>query len=132
MVLEVADLAAAEHFYVNDLGMPVVERWGHDRPAVWLALRRDGFLGLWQPEAGGAAAGAIHGSRRGPHVHFAIRVLRGALDQMRRRLEALGHVVETRTFGPGDHAIYLDDPDGNVVELTERATLWGGAPATES
>jgi hypothetical protein len=27
--------------------------------------------------------------------------------------------------------IYLDDPDGNVVEQTERATLWEGNPATE-
>ncbi|MCD6058561.1 MAG: hypothetical protein K0Q89_2091, partial [Thermomicrobiales bacterium] len=32
----------------------------------------------------------------------------------------------------GNRAIYLDDPDGNVVELTERATLWDGSPATEA
>ena len=38
MVLEVADLAASERFYRDVIGLPVVERWGDDRPGVWLAL----------------------------------------------------------------------------------------------
>src|SRR5262245_25191042 len=129
-VLEVADLAAAERFYHEALGLEVAERWGNDRPGVWLSLGREGSLGLWQPESGGPQA--IHGARGGAHVHFAIRVPRGTLAQMQARLETLGYPVESGwTFGPGDHAIYLDDPDGNVVELTERVTLWGGGPATE-
>jgi catechol 2,3-dioxygenase-like lactoylglutathione lyase family enzyme len=130
MVLEVADLAAAERFYANHLGLSVVERWGDDRPAIWLALGREGFLGLWPVETGGAKA--IHGGRGGSHVHFAVRVPLGTLDTFQARLEALGHVVEAGwDFGGGNRAIYLDDPDGNVVELTERTTLWDGSPATE-
>jgi catechol-2,3-dioxygenase len=129
-VLEVADLAAAERFYHETLGLAIVERWAGDRPAVWLALGREATLGLWPRETGGAKA--IHGGRGGAHVHFAIRVPRGTLGQLQTRLEALGYPVEGGwTFGPGDHAIYLDDPDGNVVELTERVTIWGGGPATE-
>ena len=42
--LEVADLAAAEQFYVDHLGLRLVERWGDDRPAVWLAIA---WLGTW-------------------------------------------------------------------------------------
>ncbi len=129
MVLEVADLAAAERFYREAIGLPIADRWGDTRPAVWLGLGREGYLGLWPPETGGAVA--IHGGRGGEHVHFALRVPFGALDTVQSRLESLGYAVEERDFGQGNRAIYLDDPDGNVVELTERATLWDGTIATE-
>src|SRR5215216_5822041 len=75
MVLEVADLAASERFYHDVIGLPIVERWTDDRRAVWLGLGREGFLGLWPPATGGAAA--IHGGRGGQHVHFALRVPMG-------------------------------------------------------
>ena len=130
LVLEVADLATAERFYREVIGLTVVDRWGDDRPATWLALGRESFLGLWPRESGGAKA--IHQGRGGAHVHFAIRVPRGTLDATQARIEALGIPVEGGwEFRPGDRAIYLDDPDGNVVELTERDTLWDGLPATE-
>jgi glyoxylase I family protein len=130
MTLEVSDLTVSEQFYCEVIGLPVVERWTDERPAVWLALGREGFLGLWPLETGGTPA--IHGGRGGRHVHFALRVPMGTLDPVRARLEALGYLVEFRDFGTGNRAIYLDDPDGNVIELTERATLWDGSPATET
>ena len=129
MVLEVADLAASERFYHDVIGLSIIDRWTDDRPAVWLGLGREGFLGLWPPETGGA--GAIRGGRGGRHVHFALRVPMGTLDTVRARLESLGCRVESWDFGGGNRAIYLDDPDGNVIELTERTTLWDGNPATE-
>lgn len=130
MTLEVADLAAAERFYGEVLGLPVVERWGPTRPAVWFAAGREGFLGLWSIEAGGERA--IHGGRGGAHVHFALRVPHGTLDAAQARLERLGVAVEDgHDFGGGNRSIYFDDPDGNAVELTERRTLWDGSPATE-
>jgi catechol 2,3-dioxygenase-like lactoylglutathione lyase family enzyme len=128
-VLEVEDLAAAERFYVDHLGLRLVERWGDDRPAFWVAIGREGFLGLWSREAGGEKA--LFGGRGGAHVHFAVRVPYGTLDAMQTRLETLGYTVGTIDFGGGNRAIYVDDPDGNVVELTERRTLWDGSPATE-
>lgn len=129
-VLEVADLEAAERFYVDQLGLQIAERWGDDRPGVWLAIGKEAFLGLWKPETGGPKA--IRNGRGGAHVHFAIRVPVGMLDSMQSRLESLGLQVEDGwDFGNGNRAIYLDDPDGNVVELTERRTLWDGSPATE-
>jgi catechol-2,3-dioxygenase len=129
MVLEVTDLTASQRFYHEVIGLPIVDRWTDDRRAVWLALGREGFLGLWPPETGGAVA--IHGGRGGRHVHFALRVPMGTLDAVTARLASLGYPVESWDFGGGNRAVYLDDPDGNVVELTERATLWDGSPATE-
>ena len=55
----------------------------------------------------------------------------GTLDTVKARLESLGYPVESRDFGNGNRAIYLDDPDGNVLELTERATLWDGSATKE-
>ncbi len=129
MTLEVFDLAASERFYHDVIGLPVAARWTDERPAVWLALGREGFLGLWPPETGGAVA--IHGGRGGRHVHFALRVPMGTLNAVAARLASLDYPVESWDFGNGNRAIYLDDPDGNVIELTERATLWDGSAATE-
>ena len=129
MTLEVKDLARSERFYRDVIGLPVAARWSDARPAVWLALGREGFLGLWPPESGGAVA--IHSGRGGSHVHFAIRVPYGTLDAVRARLISTGYAVEDQDFGGGNRAIYLDDPDGNVVELTERTRLWDGRQATE-
>jgi catechol 2,3-dioxygenase-like lactoylglutathione lyase family enzyme len=129
MTIEVSDLAASERFYHDVIGLPIAQRWTDERPAVWLALGREGFLGLWPPETGGAVA--IHGGRGGRHVHFALRVPMGTLPTVKARLESLEYSVESWDFGHGNRAIYLDDPDGNVLELTERATLWDGSAATE-
>lgn len=128
MVLEVADLAASERFYTEAVGLPVATRWGDDRPATWLSLGNEGFLGLWSVESGGAVA--IHQGRGGAHVHFAIRIPLGAIDRAQARLEAFGFDVERVDFGNGNIAIYLDDPDGNVVELTEIRLLWDGSAAS--
>jgi catechol-2,3-dioxygenase len=128
MTLEVADLEAAERFYHEVIGLEVVDRWGEDRPAVWLALGRQSFLGLWTREAGGPKA--IHHAWGGKHVHFAIRVPPGALPAYERRFTELGIPYEEFVFSKSNRAIYLDDPDGNVVELSDFGVLWDGSAAS--
>jgi catechol 2,3-dioxygenase-like lactoylglutathione lyase family enzyme len=128
LVLEVNDLAAAEHFYGEVLGLKFVERWGNDRPAVWFGLGGDAFLGLWSVAAGGEKA--IHHGRGGSHVHYAIRFRKGGLAAMEERLVSLGYDVEHFDFGNGNHSIYIDDPDGNVVEFAEWPTLWDGTKSS--
>ena len=115
-VLEVADLDEAERFYHKVIGLPIADRWSGDRRATFLSIGREGFLGLWPRETGGEHA--IHRGRGGAHVHFALRVPQGTLDAVQSRLEALGIAIEAGwEFGPGNRALYCDDPDGNVVEL---------------
>jgi len=131
MVLQVADLGASERFYREVVGLTVANRWdparNDGREGLFLDLGGGAFLGLW-PEASGGAK-AIAGAYGGSHVHFALLVEYGTLDARRAQIESLGVPIETeREFGPGDRAIYINDPDGNVVELTERVTDWAGRP----
>lgn len=134
MALEVEDLERSELFYTDIIGLPVANRWDPDdddgREAVFLEIGPHAFLGLWPPETGGA--GAIAGGRGGSHVHFALLVEYGTLDTARKRLESYGvEILDERDFGRGNHAIYFADPDGNIVELTERRTDWAGAPMAD-
>ena len=109
LTLEVCDIQMLERFYVDVLGLDVLSRQD-DR--VWLACGERTRLGLWLPGE------KEYGDQGGRHVHFAFSAVPGCLDELRGRLEA--HGVEHR--GPvehdgGDRSLYLEDPEGNVVEV---------------
>jgi catechol-2,3-dioxygenase len=128
LVLEVRELARSERFYHEIIGLPIANRWnpGEDgREATFLEIGPHAFLGLWPPESGGA--NAIANGRGGAHVHFALLVAYGTLPTVREHLIASGvKITDERDFGNGNHAIYVNDPDDNVVELTERTSDWAG------
>ena len=111
LVLEVVDLERAERFYAGALGLPVVERW-EGREAIWVMAGDRTRIGLWRPQVG------LEGGRGGIHVHFAMHLPADAYDAAVTRLRSHGLNVRERTFG-SEHSrsIYVDDPDGNVVEL---------------
>jgi catechol-2,3-dioxygenase len=110
LVLEVADLEAAERFYAGLLGLPVVERWP-DREAIWVMAGDRTRIGLWRPQVG------MFGGRGGVHVHFAMHLPDDAYDAAVRTLRDRGAEVAEHAFPGAGRAIYVDDPDGNVVEL---------------
>jgi catechol 2,3-dioxygenase-like lactoylglutathione lyase family enzyme len=110
LVLEVADLEAAERFYSEVLGLPVVERWPQ-RDAVWVMAGERTRIGLWKPQVG------LFGSRGGEHVHFAMHIGEGDYEAARERLRSLGQSVEEADFGDAGRACYVTDPDGHLVEL---------------
>ena len=112
LVLEVVDLAAAEAFYSGILGLPVVERWP-DREAIWVMAGDRTRIGLWRPQVG------LERGRGGVHVHFALHILPGDYDNAVSELRAAGLDVREHEFStrPHSRAAYVDDPDGNVVEL---------------
>lgn len=125
MVLEVADLEASTRFYEDVIGLKVVQRWGEDRPAVWLDMGDTAALGLWTAKA---AIGALANGRGGAHVHFALRVPQGSIDAVQARLESLGYDVLRVEFDDGNRSVYIDDPDGNCLELMDAVVDWSGAP----
>ena len=128
LVLEVRDLDASERFYVGVLGLPVVERWP-EREAIWVLAGKRTRIGLWRPQLG------VAGGRGGAHVHFALHLADDDFDAAIERLRAGGlapHVVDrrSRTSRAGRSA-YVDDPDGNCVELWTRDVFANG-PQTEA
>jgi len=112
LVLEVVDLTAAEEFYGGVLGFPVVERWEAERQAVWLMVGQQTRLGLWRPQVG------LANGRGGVHVHFAMHIDDADFDAAVERLRAHDRPTEVFEFEDGrGRAVYVSDPDGNVVEL---------------
>jgi catechol 2,3-dioxygenase-like lactoylglutathione lyase family enzyme len=112
LVLEVVDLERAERFYSEVLGLPVVERWAH-REAIWVLAGDRTRIGLWRPQVG------LAGGRGGVHVHYAMHVAPEDYDAAVTRLRDHGQQIEEHEFDSygGSRAVYVDDPDGNVVEL---------------
>jgi catechol 2,3-dioxygenase-like lactoylglutathione lyase family enzyme len=111
LVLEVADLERAVAFYEDVLGLPVVERWT-EREAAWLMAGERTRIGLWTPQVG------LAGGRGGVHVHFAMHVDEGGLEDMLARLREHGYEPEQMQFSDGrGRAAYVTDPDGHVVEF---------------
>src|SRR5688572_24405785 len=112
LVLEVADLEAARRFYRDVLGFEET-LYGEGRDGrYWYLVGDTARLGLWTPQVG------LAGGRGGAHVHFAFHVSDEEVDRMLARLEERGGEVEGPIqLGPG-RAIYVTDPDGNVVEFS--------------
>jgi catechol-2,3-dioxygenase len=112
LVLEVVDLEAAERFYAGVLGLPVVERWEH-REAFWVMAGDRTRIGLWRPQVG------VAGGRGGVHVHFAMHLPEEEYEAAVARLREHGYEPHEERFGgyDGSSAVYVTDPDGNVVEL---------------
>ena len=110
LVLEVLDLYQAVGFYRDVLGFPVVSE-GEVR--AWLMVGERTRIGLWTPQVGLARG------RGGVHVHYAMHVDEADFDACVDHLTARGHPPEVIVFADGSRgrAAYVEDPDGNVVEL---------------
>ena len=124
--LRCRDLARAERFYRDVLGLEVLRRWpraegeGGGERSVWLALGAGGFLALERADAGGDGPGAAAPAREpfaaappGWHV-VALSVDRADRAVWEARLSAAGVAVEKRTR----FSVFFRDPEGNRVALS--------------
>lgn len=123
IVLEVSDLERAAHFYRDVLGMPEVTRWEGERPAIWVKAAPGTYLGLWTAQAGGPGVG-VKGSRGGTHVHLAFLLPLGQLSRMEARLQGAGYPCSRVEFSKEKLSLFVDDPDGNVIELADWTRSW--------
>ena len=111
LVLEVADLDASRAFYRDVIGLEETLHGEGREGRYWYLIGESARLGLWTPQVG------LAGGRGGAHVHFAMHVADEEIEPIRERLEAAGAKPEGPIqLGPG-RAVYVTDPDGNVVEL---------------
>lgn len=118
VVLNVADLEASLRFYRDTLGMDVIGTPQGKPAPVFL---RAGEPEILIPQMVvlvplGPGSGSFAGPR--PLHHFAFEVDPAAFESEKKRLVEAGLQVRT-----GEHPIiasrtlYIDDPDGNEVEL---------------
>jgi catechol 2,3-dioxygenase-like lactoylglutathione lyase family enzyme len=140
------DLAACERFYCGLLGLQVGPRPPFPFPGLWLY---QGDTAVWanaavhiigidrnDPEGLKAYLGdreevSLHGSGAVDHVAF----FATGLPAMLQRLQAQGIELRERTVPLlGLHQVFVDDPNGIVVELNfpaaEKAALDAAASAT--
>jgi len=112
--LKVADIERALDFYVGVLGFELQQRMGEDAAFISAGDYHHHIgLNTWQSRGGTPPPPGHTGL-----FHFAVLYPdRPALADALRRLVEAGHPVS----GASDHgvseAIYLNDPDGNGVEL---------------
>jgi 4-oxalocrotonate tautomerase len=106
LLLQVADLPAAEAFYVDGLGFTVRKRdtFGDGRP---LTVTEQG-LGLTQ--GGPTPPGPVE------HIAFRVRDVEAFAERVRA---AGGEIVKGPGPGPYGLSLYFLDPFGNQIELHE-------------
>ena len=118
----VDDLDAAEDFYTNILGLPVIGK--EQSRHVFFQVGDSSVLLVFLPQT--TLKGDVlpsHGAR-GPG-HFALGIEQQSLDAWRRHLNAHGVSIEREVEWPrGGKSIYFRDPAGNSVELVTPA-VWG-------
>ncbi len=131
LVLEVDDLEAARRFYRDVLGFEETLYGEGAGGRYWYLIGETARLGLWTEQVG------LAGGRGGAHVHYAFNVGDAEIDGLKERIEGAGAEVEGPIqLGPG-RAIYVTDPDGNVVEFWSQdmaayaqGARAGGGPGT--
>jgi catechol 2,3-dioxygenase-like lactoylglutathione lyase family enzyme len=131
LVLEVSDLEAARRFYRDVLGFEETLYGEGAEGRYWYLVGETARLGIWTEQVG------LAGGRGGAHVHYAFSVADEEVDRLKERIESAGAEVEGPIqLGPG-RAIYVTDPDGNVVEFWSqdmasyaRGAREGGRPGT--
>ena len=123
IVLVVGDLQKSVAFYRDVLGLTVISP--PETPATFLRVGAEG-AGVPQqvvlvPRPAGSPAAAADRMARGLH-HIGLEVATADLEVERSRLAGLGYAVRagTHPFLPVE-AFYLDDPDGNEVEIVARS-----------
>ena len=121
-VLYAEDLAAAERFYHEALGLEVLERSN-----LTVVFRcGGGVLLIFDPRKSAAPDRDVpsHGTTAIGHIAFAAKP--EDLDAWREQLRHAGVPIEREVdWDEGGHSIYFRDPAGNVVELAP-PTIWGG------
>lgn len=121
-VLYAKDLAAAERFYREALGLESLGR--SDLLVVFRCGA--GVLLIFDPCKSGVPGRDVpsHGTSGAGHVAFAVQP--EELQNWREQLENAGVSIECEVDWPqGGRSIYFRDPAGNSVELAP-PTLWGG------
>lgn len=120
--LYVDDLAGAERFYGQTLGLTFVSR--HEGRHVFFRVGGSMLL-IFNPQQSAAAASKLprHGTCGSGHVAFSVD--QQDLPAWQTRLGEAGVAIEEIVEWPtGGRSLYFRDPAGNSLELTS-PSIWG-------
>ena len=121
------DLAAAEQFYANVLGLDVALRTEGNHVSFHCGA---GIVHVFDPSASRARASLpAHGADGAVHIAFGVPT--DQLAAWRRHFNRHDVAVEqTKQWDEGQRSLYVRDPAGNSVELVSN-TLWSTTTRAE-
>ena len=109
LTLEARELDLLTGFYGGAFGFETIKR---EDDRTWMACGSRTRLGIWSPGP------KEFGDRGGRHVHFALSASPEGLDLIMERLRERSVGFRGPVEHPGgDRSIYVEDPEGNVVEV---------------
>ena len=106
----VSDLEQAENFYGNVLGLPKVER-SLKYPGAWYQV---GEYQIHLIAAPSVASTRQNPEKWGRNPHFALTVA----DLDAAKTELIAHNYPIQMSASGRAALFTQDPDGNIIELS--------------
>jgi catechol 2,3-dioxygenase-like lactoylglutathione lyase family enzyme len=111
------DVETSERFYTEVLGMAKVDRPNFDFPGAWLQMGTTMFHLMGGYAAQGPNGDYFTGSAAVDHLAINAR----QFDAMRQRLESFALKYRENNIVPfGIWQLFVDDPDGIVIELNFR------------
>ena len=133
-VLYVRDLARSRHFYGEILGLPEITRPDGGGPFTGAAAFSGGRTHheLLLIEVGPAAASPPAGRRTGLyHLGFKIGTTDDELREAWQELQDAGVTIVGASDHTVTHSLYVQDPDGNELELyiDVQPELWRDEPS---
>jgi catechol 2,3-dioxygenase-like lactoylglutathione lyase family enzyme len=116
VALRVKSLAVSRAFYQDIIGMQVV--WEPDVDNLYLSLGSDNLALHVSPERSSGPMQTSSPSSSLDHIGF-IAASKEDVDLMAKRMEQFGVpiVQPIRCHRDGSYSFYIDDPDGNHVQI---------------
>jgi catechol 2,3-dioxygenase len=127
VVLQVRDRERAERFYSGVLGLPIVARY--ESVMTFFSLGLGNHHDFAVREVGRDAPRAPEGSPGLAHVAFKVGESLDELRAAKLHLEAAGVTIDHVTDHTVSQGLYLQDPDGNWIELyVDTSNAWKHDP----
>lgn len=115
VTIVVTDLAATRKFYVDILGMREVERPQFQFVGQWFQAGATQIHTILEAEGTGRAGTAVERNTRGHHFAFLVEDAAAAYQKIQEL--GLSVVSPPRTRPDGAVQVFVQDPDGHLVEL---------------
>jgi catechol 2,3-dioxygenase-like lactoylglutathione lyase family enzyme len=112
VALHVSDVDRSAHFYGRALGLPVLPRPAFDFPGAWFRIGAGQELHL----IGERLSGPVDDDSRGGHFAMKVPDIDAAAAHLRAQALAFRGPLRRPD---GAKQIFLEDPDGHVVELCQ-------------